>query len=145
MGLDYLRYYDRERYVFEDVHRRFHLEGSVAAFDFFSIVIWKANRAKSKIARRLLDRDPKRRTQLEPIVRDLTSDLARAGDARTRLRLLMETWGFLLPMATAILSVFWPDEFSDVSEDTRLRYRYIDIRRPEMTKALRLRHQISRA
>ena len=39
---------------------------------------------------------------------------------------------------------FEPDEYSNVSEDTRLRYRYIDLRRPEMTRALRLRHQICR-
>ena len=39
---------------------------------------------------------------------------------------------------------FEPDEFANVSEDTRLRYRYIDIRRPEMTRTLRLRHQICR-
>ena len=37
---------------------------------------------------------------------------------------------------------FSPDEYTDVSEDTRLRYRYIDIRRAELTRALRLRHQI---
>ncbi len=40
---------------------------------------------------------------------------------------------------------FEPDEFTDVSEEMRLRYRYIDIRRPEMTKALRLRHRICKA
>ncbi|MDP7162594.1 MAG: aspartate--tRNA ligase, partial [Phycisphaerae bacterium] len=39
---------------------------------------------------------------------------------------------------------FEPDEYSQVSEDTRLRYRYIDLRRPEMTRAIRLRHQITR-
>ena len=37
---------------------------------------------------------------------------------------------------------FNPDEFSNVSEETRLKYRYIDLRRPEMVRALRLRHQI---
>ncbi len=40
---------------------------------------------------------------------------------------------------------FEPDEFADTSEEIRLRYRYIDIRRPEMTKALMTRHKISRA
>jgi len=45
---DYLEYYDLERYLFENVHQRFHLEHSLGAFDFFSIVIWKANRAKSQ-------------------------------------------------------------------------------------------------
>jgi aspartyl-tRNA synthetase len=40
---------------------------------------------------------------------------------------------------------FEPDEFSKVSEDMRLRYRYIDLRRPEMTRALRLRHAVCQA
>jgi len=39
---------------------------------------------------------------------------------------------------------FEPDEYSQVSEETRLRYRYIDLRRTEMTRAIRLRHQITR-
>jgi len=40
---------------------------------------------------------------------------------------------------------FQPDEFSSVSEEMRLKYRYIDLRRPDMTRAIRLRHQICRA
>jgi len=40
---------------------------------------------------------------------------------------------------------FEPDEYAEVSEETRLRYRYIDIRRPEMTAALKLRHRICKA
>jgi len=39
---------------------------------------------------------------------------------------------------------FSPDEFSEVSEEMRLRHRYIDIRRAEMTRSLRLRHRICR-
>lgn len=40
---------------------------------------------------------------------------------------------------------FEPDEFANVSEETRLAYRYIDLRRPEMVRALRLRHAISKS
>ena len=100
-----LRYYDLESYLFVDVHETFHFEGSIGAFDFFSIVIWKANRAKSKIAKRLQKMDPGGRIDLELIVRDLTSSLFDAASARDRLRILMQTWGFRLPMASAILTV----------------------------------------
>lgn len=37
--LDYRRYYDLETFLFGDVSPRFHAEGSIGAFDFFSIVI----------------------------------------------------------------------------------------------------------
>ncbi len=40
---------------------------------------------------------------------------------------------------------FEPDEFTEVSEELRLRYRYIDLRRPEMAAALVLRHKICTA
>jgi aspartyl-tRNA synthetase len=39
---------------------------------------------------------------------------------------------------------FLPGEHSAVSEEMRLRYRYIDIRRPEMARALMFRHQVTR-
>jgi aspartyl-tRNA synthetase len=37
---------------------------------------------------------------------------------------------------------FEPDEFANVAEDTRLKYRYVDLRRTELTEALMLRHRI---
>ena len=40
---------------------------------------------------------------------------------------------------------FEPDSVEKISEETRLRYRYIDLRRQEMISKLRLRHQICRA
>lgn len=38
---------------------------------------------------------------------------------------------------------FQLDEHADVGEDVRLRYRYIDLRRPEMTERLRFRSKVS--
>ena len=40
---------------------------------------------------------------------------------------------------------FEPDSFTSVAEETRLKYRYIDLRRPEMTRAMILRHEITSA
>lgn len=108
----YLEYYDLERYIFETVRERFHAEHSIGAFDFFSIVIWKANRAKSIIARKLLDKDPAGRQDLEAIVRELSSSLYDAPDERERMRVLMKEWNFALTMASAILTVCWPETFT---------------------------------
>ncbi len=125
---DYLKYYDLERYVFEDVHRRFHAEHSVGAFDFFSIVIWKANRAKSRIALKLLAGDAGRRRDLDAIARTLTSALYDAATAKERLRLLIVDWKFALPMASAILAVFWPEEFTIYDYRVRQRLSFPELK-----------------
>jgi hypothetical protein len=110
--VDPLSYYNLENYLMTDVRRHFEVDGSLGAFDFFSIVVWKANRAKTHIARRLLRMDPRKRTKLDPIVRELTRSLAGSPDDKARLSVLSKDWGFGLPMATAILSVLWPEEFT---------------------------------
>ncbi len=110
---DYLRYYQLETYLFDVVHRRFHeTKGSLSAFDFFSIVVWKANRSKSRMARRLIAKDPQRRTDLNAVVRDLARSVYSARDHCERLRILIEDYGFRLPMASALLTVLWPEHFT---------------------------------
>ncbi len=110
MTIDFLRYYDLERYLLEDVHHHFHRDGFLSAFDFFAIVIWKANRAKTLIARRLLSKCPGE--NIDSAVSNLSSSLFQADNPRERLRLLIEDWGFHLPMASAILTILWPDYFT---------------------------------
>lgn len=106
--MDYSRYYDLESYLFQEVSPRFAEGGVLEAFDFFSIIAWKANRAKSAVARRLLRRG---HGSVETAVRALTRDIASRPNAMERMRLLYE-WGFRLPMASAILAVLYPDEFT---------------------------------
>ena len=108
MTKNYLRYYDLETYLFDDVHQRFHKEGKLDAFDLFSIIVWKANRSKSKLAHRLKERAG----SLEEAAAQFTRALSEAKSPEDRLRLTMEEWGFFLPMASAILTVLWPEEFT---------------------------------
>jgi hypothetical protein len=54
MDIDYRIYYDLEQYLFRDVNSHFRDNRKLDAFDFFCIVIWKANRAKSRVASLLL-------------------------------------------------------------------------------------------
>ena len=37
------------------------------------------------------------------------------------------------------------DDKTDVSEDIRLKYRYLDLRRPAMFETLKMRHQVTKA
>lgn len=59
--VEYLKLYNLEKYLFEDVRHKFLADRKLSAFDFFCIVICKANRAKSKVALRLLGQDSQKR------------------------------------------------------------------------------------
>lgn len=108
---NFLEYYDLEDYLFRVVSIRYAQNKTLSAFDFFCIVIWKANRAKSKVADRLLAHG-NGQANLETAVGTLLSSISRAKDQEARLSVLIETWGFRLPMASAILSVFYPEDFT---------------------------------
>jgi hypothetical protein len=100
-----------EDYLFSDVHEHFHSQGWLNAFDFFSIVIWKANRAKSLIARKLMKHNDGG-TDLDVIVYSLTNSIYTATESKGRMHILMGDWQFALPMASAILTVLYPEEFT---------------------------------
>jgi hypothetical protein len=108
---NFLQYYDLEGYLFSVVSSRYAQKKTLSAFDFFCIVIWKANRAKSKVADRLLAHD-NGHANLEAAVGTLLAAISTAEDNKARLSVLIVTWGFRLPMASAILSVLYPEEFT---------------------------------
>ena len=106
---DYLSLYHLEDHLFGPVHHRWQANGRLDAFDFFCIVIWKANRAKSRVARKLLERG---HGNLVSAVPELTMAVASAPEPRERLRVLIQDWGMRLPMASAVLTVLDPEEFT---------------------------------
>src|SRR5579859_3683490 len=105
--IDYTQYYDLESYLFGEVSERYQRQKTLSTADFFCIVIWKANRAKSKVAKQLL-RQNDNNDNLDSAVETLVKDISKAADARMRLSVLIEKWGFRLPMASAILTVLFP-------------------------------------
>jgi hypothetical protein len=110
--MDYLKLYDLEKYLFDVVRANFERDRRLSAFDFFCIIVWKANRAKSIIAKKLLEKDGHRRKDLDAIVGDMTKSLADTDSEKEKMRILIEKWGFRLSIASAILSVLWPDKFT---------------------------------
>ena len=91
------------------VKTRFDQAGELGACDFFCIVIWKANRAKSKIAKRISSIG---KGSLDESVRALTREIAEADTCKSKLEVLIMNWKFSLPMASAILSVLYPENFT---------------------------------
>jgi hypothetical protein len=112
-AMDYKQFYNLEQYLFETVTGRFREQKYISDFDFFCIVIWKANRAKSKIARKI-NSLPGR--SLNERVRNMTNAIYKKHEAKDRLRFLINDMKFRLPMASAILTVFYPEEFTVYDE-----------------------------
>ena len=105
----YCKYYHLENYLFDEVSPNFQRTNQLSAFDFFCIVIWKANRAKSKIAKRFLDRGY---SSLDDAVTTLTQQIIKAESSKEKMRVFLEVWKFYLPMASAILTVLYPEKFT---------------------------------
>ena len=107
--MNYVSYYDLETYLFGEVSERYREDKTLSAFDLFCIVIWKANRSKSKVAKRLLAQGY---LDLESAVTALVASINDIQDNEGWLRVLIDHWGFRLPMASAILAVLFPEEFT---------------------------------
>lgn len=123
--LEFFEYYLLEDYLFDAVSRTFQERGYLTPEEFFSIVIWKANRAKTKIKRKLT-RNGK---DLAEVIKSLTMQIHAAQDDESRLRLLLERWQLALPMATAILTVLYPDRFTVYDVRVRSQLRISDFAR----------------
>lgn len=96
--------YDLETYLFQTVHPRFAAAGTLSEHDFFAIVIWKSNRAKTRVKRGL--------KEARLSVADLMAQLTSASTAAEKVNALLQVQGIGLPMASAILTVCFPTEFS---------------------------------
>lgn len=105
--MDYKKFYNLEEYLFQDVGPGFRKTNTLSVADFFCIVIWKANRAKTNIKRKL-----SKETTLSQAINKLTSDVVQAMSPEEKLDVMIKKWKFGLPMATAILTVLYPEDFT---------------------------------
>lgn len=110
MNTDYLSQYDLEAYLFETVQKQFEERSYLSAYDFFCIVIWKANRSKTRIAKKILKHSGL--DNLDEAVYFLTSGISEISEHKEKLRHLIMDWKLKLPTASAILTVLYPEEFT---------------------------------
>ena len=102
-----------EDYLFGEVRRNFQKRKFLLPDEFFCVVIWKSNRAKTSIKKKLL-----KFGDLKSTIKTMTGQIYTANGSRERLKILLRDWKFNLPMATAILTVLYPNEFT--IKDTRV-------------------------
>lgn len=105
--MNHKKFYNLEEYLFQDVGQRFRKTQTLSVEDFFCVVIWKANRAKTNIKKKL-----SKTTTLSESIRKLTSDVVQAKSPKEKLEVMIKKWKFGLPMATAILTVLYPEDFT---------------------------------
>ncbi len=119
--MDYAKYYDLETYLSNEVSSNFIKRGYLTTEEFFCIIIWKANRTKSKIAKKF-----ENEASLDEAIKKLTSSIYKSATNRDKLAVLINDYGFYLPMASAILSVLCQDKFSiyDVRVCDMLEQKY---------------------
>ena len=100
----WLKLYDIERYLFEEVSQRFGDKRTLEPYDFFAIIIWKSNRAKTKIKKGL--------ARAGKSVRELMRKVSQADTPEAKVETLLQIWGIGLPIASAVLTVCYPEEFT---------------------------------
>jgi hypothetical protein len=105
---DYLKFYDDEQYLLGEVRKRFQETAKIEPADFYTILIWKAARAKSRHKKRLT----RIGGSFGSAVAQIASELHKSASDKGRLELLMNKWWFLLPTATAILTILYPEVFT---------------------------------
>ena len=115
-------------------------------------IIFRDVRAHKGIVQVVFDPDTKESFALADEVRNefvlSISGIVRARD-ELAINPKMGTWRIeVLGIKLTILNraqtpPFQLDEYSDAGEDIRLKYRYLDLRRPEMQKKLRLRSTVT--
>jgi len=102
----YLKYYFLENYLFNNVNKNFQNRGYLIPEEFFAIVIWKSNRSKTKV-----------RTGIEKggkTIRTITSEIFRSKTLEQKLDTLISIPGVGISIASAILTVCYPDDFAVV-------------------------------
>jgi hypothetical protein len=96
--MDYRKFSDLGRYLFEEVGPRFRSSGVIEPVDLFMIFIWKANRAKTKTR----DKLKKLASGSFAIATGrIAAALSATEDRKERLGILMRDWELRGPMASA--------------------------------------------
>lgn len=97
-------YYDLDRYLFDRVTKRFEADQTLCAFDFYAIITWKANRAKTRV------RSGLKTANCSP--EELMRTVHDTADDRQKMQTLDSIPGIGIPIASAILTVCYPTRFT---------------------------------
>ncbi len=100
----YVKYYFLENYLFRDVSSNFKKHGYLTPEEFFTIIIWKSNRTKTKILNSIAKNGK--------TIRAIMLEVSRAETPEQKLDILNSVPYIGIPIASAILSVCYPNNFT---------------------------------
>lgn len=107
--MDFVRYYNLESYLFEDVAPRHRATSQLSLFDLLSIIQWKSIRARTRELDRIktigdgdVDEGAKR----------IGLALAHDKPSEERFMVMIRDYRYWLPMASAILTVLDEESFT---------------------------------
>jgi hypothetical protein len=103
---EYRRFYFlEEEYLFKEVHTNFEKNQTLTAEEFLAIIIWKSNRSKTDVVLGIEASDS--------TVGALMTQVAAAADLK-KVELLTDIGGIGIPIASAVLTVCYPKNFTVV-------------------------------
>ena len=108
-NVNYEKFYDLESFLFKDVTEFFKSNGYINGVQFYCILIWKAERAKFKNARKILKKDESK--SFDENIKTLTREIHGAKSDLDKIKILFD-WDFWLATASAILTVLYPERFT---------------------------------
>jgi len=101
---EYLKYYpsELERYLFEDINKKFKTGHHLNSDDFFTIIAWKRKASAIKIAKKWKGL----------AVENVTENIFKESDDNKKVEILIGIGGIGLAIASSILAVCYPDRFT---------------------------------
>jgi len=99
-----LALYNLEDHLFTCVHEKFKQRKHISPFDFYCVVYWKSNRNRKGIREGLGKSDPGK----------LFDEVREARKPKAKVEALIKVKGIGIAIASAILAVCYPEEYSVV-------------------------------
>jgi len=102
--IKYKKYSNLENYLFGDVSNDFNKNHYLTNEEFFTIIIWKSNRSKTRVLNGI--------KKSEKTIKEITEEVYKEKELKNKVEILKKIDGIGIPIASAILAVCYPNDFT---------------------------------
>jgi len=100
----YFKYYFLEDYLFKTVNKNFYENKYLTPEEFLAIIIWKRNASKTKVIKGI--------NASGKSVKTITNEIYKSTSREEKLQILLGIKNIGIALASAVLTVLYPDEFT---------------------------------